>query len=147
MTLSSKAVTSILMNMMLPELPKQNKKLEAKFGIRLKKWLEQNPCSSCSIENKHTSGTSIPFSVVEEKQINYALAISGDRGTLIRVEGRAGEPDYIWARRMPAFIVIKYPKEFSMISIDNFLFEKKRSTRKSLTMQRAREISTITVKL
>lgn len=133
--------------MELPDLPKQNKKLEAKFGLRLKKWLEKNPRSSCSIENKQTTGTSIPFSCVEEKQINYALAIASDKGTLIRVEGRGGEPDYIWARSMPAYIVIKYPKEFSMIPIGTFLFEKKRSTRKSLTMQRAREISTITVKL
>lgn len=129
---------------MLPDLPRILKKREADFGILLRHWLKANPTFSTAYELKQTSGTSIPFSCLEEHQAIYLQAIKSNQGTLIRVQGVSGEPDYIYLRNCPASVVIKFPREFSIIDIDTFLMEKKRSKRKSLTVARAREISTIT---
>jgi len=52
-----------------------------------------------------------------------------------------GEPDYVWLRNEPAYISIRYPNGFVMITIGNFLFEKEKSKRKSLTWTRAKEIA------
>lgn len=122
-------------------------KREADFGILFRHWLKANPTYSQAYELKHTSDTSIPFTALEEHQVIYLQAIKSTKGVLIRVQGGGGEPDYIYLRNSPASVVIKYPREFSIIDIDTFLLEKKRSKRKSLTIQRAREISTITVPL
>lgn len=120
--------------------------LESKFGVLFRHWLKANPRFSCAFELKQTSGTSIPFSCLEEHQALYLQAIKSNKGTLIRVQGTNGEPDYIYLRNCPASIVIKYPTEFSIIDIDTFLLEKGRSKRKSLTLSRAKELSTVTVK-
>ncbi len=131
----------------MPPLPRQNKKKEADFGVFFRKWIEKNPRYSCALELKYTSGSSIPFSAVDPKQIAYGLAISGPKGVLIRVQGLNGEFDYIWCRNMPAYVVIRFPKSFHLISIETFVFAKRNSLRKSLTSARAREISTISVDL
>ncbi len=133
----------------MPDLPKQNKTKEADFGVYLKNWVEKNPLSfSCSLELKQVTETdSIPFSCVEPKQIAYAQKISSNKGCWIRVVGLDGQPDYVWLINSPAYIVIKYPKQFSFITIGTFLMEKERSKRKSLTSTRAEEISVKTVKL
>lgn len=123
------------------------KKREADFGILFRHWLKANPRHSCAFELKQTSQGSIPFSCVEEHQIEYLQAISSDQGALIRVQGSNGEPDYVYLRNAPANIVIKFPKAFHLIAIDAFLLEKKRSPRKSLTSGRASEISVVSVSL
>lgn len=123
------------------------KNYEAQFGILLRHWLKANPTFSQAYELKQTSSSSILFSCLEEHQALYLQAIKSNKGTLIRVQGTSGEPDYIYLRNSPSSVVIKFPHEFSIIDIDTFLLEKKRSKRKSLTMLRAREISTVTVKL
>lgn len=121
-------------------------KREADFGIRFRHWLRANPTFSTAFELKQTIGPSIAFSALEDHQAVYLQAIKSDKGVLVRVQGTVGEPDYIYLRNTPASVVIKFPREFSIIDIDTFLFEKKKSSRKSLTMLRAREISTVTVK-
>ena len=132
---------------MLPNLPKQIKKREADFGIRLGHWLAKNPQHSCAYELKQTTGSSIPFDALEVQQIAYLKNINSGAGALLRIPGTRGEPDYVWLRNFPASVVIRFPREFSLISIETFLLEKRRSSRKSLTVQRAREISTVTVPL
>ncbi len=129
----------------LPQLPKQIQKKEAAFGIKLKKWMTENPRYSCALEVKYTSTNSLPFAEVKEEQLIYGMAISSDKGAWIRVIGSNGEPDYIWLRNTPSYIVIKYPKFFVLIGVETFILEKKRSTRKSLTDQRAKEIAIVTV--
>lgn len=124
--------------MNLPELPKQNKQREATTGIELKHWFEKNSPATCSLEEKHTRGKdSFPFSEVKPEQVSFALRISSEKGAWIRTLGMNGEPDHIWLKNEPAFIIIKYPKGTVFITINNFIFEKEKNKRKSLTWDRA----------
>ena len=118
---------------------------EAKFALLFRHWLKANPTFSQAYELKQTAGSSIPFSALEEHQAIYLQAIKSTKGVLIRIRGESGEPDYVYLRNSPASVVIKFPKEFSIIDIDTFLLERSRSKRKSLTISRARELSTVTV--
>lgn len=90
---------------------------------------------------------SLRFDEVKEEQIDWANAITNGDGVLMRQVGGNGEPDYTYHYKEPTFIVIKFPKDMEFISIDQWLAERERSKRKSLTLQRARQISTISVKL
>ncbi len=123
------------------------KKREADFGIRFRHWLKANPRHSCFFELKQTTGLSLRFASLEEQQRDFLEAIKGDKGVLIRIQGTNGEPDYVYARKMPACVVVKFPNAFHIIDIDTWLLEEKRSKRKSLTSSRAREISNVSVKL
>lgn len=130
--------------MELPKLPQQNKTREMDFGVRLANWLAKNPISTASIEIKHTRGKNyFNYSELSDKQIAYAQVISGSQGVLIRVEGHNGEPDYIWMREEPAYIAIRYPGNTCLITINNLLYEINTRKQKSLTLQRAKEISSI----
>lgn len=122
-------------------------KREANFGLLLRHWLKANPRLSSAFELKQTTGSSISFDCFEPGQTDYLLAIKSDKGALIRVQGGSGEPDYVYLRNAPANVVIRFPREFHLIDIDTFLLEKKRSKRKSLTNERAREISIVSIKM
>lgn len=117
-------------------------KRESKSSVLLRHWFKANPQYSCSIEVKTTATDSIPFTCVEEAQLDWALAIRSDKGVLIRVQGQAGEPDYIYLRKTPSWVVIHYQKNgFVFISPDRFILERDTSKRRSLTFARACEIS------
>lgn len=123
---------------------------EADFSIRLRHYLKAHPLPiSCPIECKDTRGKeSFTYAELKEEQINNALASKSDKGNLIRVSvGTIGAPDYCYYRNGPAYIVIKYPTGFVFIDIETFVLEKESSKRKSLTWERAQEISIRTVKL
>lgn len=125
------------------------KKREADFSILFRHWIKKNPPkTTCAFELKQTQRETIPFSCVEEHQIDYCDAIKNSpKGVLIRHQGQNGEPDYLYMYRDPVFIVIKYPECFCIIALGAFMMERSTSKRKSLTMERAREISTETVYL
>ena len=120
---------------------------ESKASLLFRHWLRANPQYSCAYEIKKTSGGSIPFASLEDHQQVYLEAIRGDKGVLVRVQGSSGEPDYVYLRNCRACVVVKYPHSFEIIDIDTWVLEKSKSTRRSLTSARAREISTISVKL
>src|SRR5665213_2861278 len=105
--------------MILPSLPKQIKHQETKFSLVFRAWIKANPQYTCSIELKDTRGKgSFPFSEVKQAQIDWALAISSDKGVLIRIEPIVeGMPDYIWMRNEPAYVIIKYESSFSIICL------------------------------
>lgn len=132
--------------MTLPDLPKQNKTNEAEFGLKLKKWMKKNPMFSCSLEAKQTCTESIPFSEVTNEQLAWGMSIRSNEGIMVRVTGMSGEPDYIWCRNMPSFVVIKYPIGFVLIATPTFIMEKEKSKRKSLLWSRACEIAVKVVK-
>lgn len=133
---------------MMPPLTKLNKDEEAKFGIDLRKSLSKHSLPVTTfIELKQTETTSIPFNCITAQQIAYAKKISGDEGVLIRIIGSDGQPDYVWARNSPAYLGIKYPKGSVYISVETFVLERDSSKRKSLTWERAQDISIRTVKL
>ena len=123
------------------------RKKEANFGVLFRHWLKANPTFSQAYELKQTAIDSLPFSALEDHQALYLQAIKSKHGTLIRVQGSGGEPDYVYLRSCPASIVVKFPREFSVIDIDTWLLERSRSKRKSLTAERASAISTVTVLL
>lgn len=136
--------------MNLPDLPRVLNQHEAKFDARLSEWLYANPekFATSSMETKDTKGKNyLPFVAVESPQVNYAKRISGPKGAFIRVIGTDGQPDRIWMVNAPAWIVIRYPDFFCMISIGNWEYEKSRSKAKSLTSLRARQIATLVVEL
>lgn len=72
-------------------------------------------------ELKQTQTDSIPFSAVVDHQVTALEIVSG-------------------------MVVIKYPKGVSIIPIDIFIDEKKRSERKSLTWERAQTLNTLDFK-
>lgn len=124
-------------------------KREARSSIIFRHWLRANPQQSCSYEIKDTRGKDyLLFSELKEDQINYGLAIKNDKGVLIRVEAvQTGLPDYVYLRSVPAYIVIKYPNMFIIITIEDFVKEKQKSKRKSLTSGRAKEIASEIINL
>ncbi len=125
---------------------KNMKHQESKASILFRHWIKANPRISGSYEIKDSRGkSSISFSEITQQQLDYGLAIKSKKGVFIRVQGVNGEPDYIYLRNAPAYIVIKYPQQFSIIDIEAFILEKERSKRKSLTADRARAISITTI--
>lgn len=127
-------------------------KREALFTLKFRHWLKSyGRWPSSAFELKQTTGSSIPFDAVQEHQIEALLACKVHGGGFLYKapdDSRGVKPfDMFYMRHSGAFVVIKYPKEFSIVDVDVFLLEKKRSKRKSLTMERAREISTVTIKL
>lgn len=121
---------------------------ETDFSIKFRHWLKNNKRQSCTFELKDSRGKNyFNFSELKEEQINYALSVQSDKGTLIRLQAiTGGEPDYVYYRNSPAYIVINYPECFCIIPINNLLFEKEKSKRKSLTEERAKEIAIKVVK-
>lgn len=123
-------------------------KREAKFTLLFRHWLKANPRMSAAFELKQC-GSSLPFNAVQEHQVDALTSVHSSTGLLYKApdDSRGVKPfDLFYLRSAPAYVVVLFGnKEFSLIEIETFMLEKKRSKRKSLTMARAREISTITV--
>lgn len=124
-------------------------KREANFTLRFRHWLKANPMPSAAFELKQTTGISIPFASVQDHQIDALQAVKSATGLIHKIsdEARSYTPfDVFYLRNAPAFVVLKFPTAFHLIDIDTFLLERQRSTRKSITNSRAKEISTVSVK-
>ena len=135
--------------MNLPDLPRQLNKKEASWTTKfLKQWvLEESTLPSGPIEVKQTSSDSIPFNAVSEQQLADLIACTTKRGHWWKVAdmGRKNDFDVVFYRNSPAWLIFKYPKGFVVMSVLTYEMEMKRSARKSLTWQRAREISIIDI--
>lgn len=119
-------------------------KKEAEFSIVLRHYLKAHPLPiSCPLEVKDTRGKpSFYYAELKEEQINNALASKSDKGNLIRIaSGTIGGPDYAYYRNSPAYVVIRYPFGFVFIDNETFVLERDSSKRKSLTWERAKDIS------
>lgn len=126
------------------------KKREADFGVLFRHWLKHNPMYSGAFELKQTTKTSIPFNSIAEHQLDALQAANSKRGILYKApdDSRGIKPfDYFYLRNAPSYVVIKFPDAFHIISISNFIHEKKTSKRKSLTSERAKQISVKSVNL
>lgn len=130
----------------LPNLPERHRKPEADFGVVFRRWWEKNPRWG-EYELKDTRGKdSLPFSALSDDQIAVATLAMGRKGVLVRrAQGTVGGADYSGLVGVPYWIVIKYPRSFEVIAVSQFLYEKSKSTRKSLSSARARDISVISV--
>ncbi len=120
-------------------------KRESKFTTLFRHWLMANPMWSAAFELKQTTTDSIPFSDVKEHQIDALLAVSeGVKGLLYKApdDSRGIKPcDLLYLRNADAYVVIKYPNGFVLIDVDNFVKESKKSKRRSLTWDRAKQIA------
>ena len=96
------------------------KKREADFSILFRHWLRANPMHTCAFEMKQTTSDRFEFNKLEPHQENYLKAIKHGNGTLTRVQGINGEPDYIYMNKAPAYAVIKFPLAFLVIDIDAY---------------------------
>ena len=101
-----------------------------------------------TFELKHTRGKdALPFRSVESEQVTFGLSAGSRDGVLVRVSsGTIGASDYIGLVRFATWVVISYPRFFCVIALDGFLMERDRSSRKSLTAQRAEAIATVVVR-
>lgn len=119
---------------------------ESKASILFRHYIKKNKMYTCALEMKQTTTNSIPFSCVTQAQIDWGMAIKSKEGVMLRVQAVAeGMPDYIYLREEPAYLVVKFPDFMCVIDIETFAMERERSKRKSLTQDRARAISIITV--
>ena len=120
-------------------------KREANFTVQFRHWLMANPMYSAAFELKQTTTDSIPFSDVKEHQLEALLTVKhGKKGLLYKApdDSRSIKPfDLFYLNNTGAYVVIKYPKGFVIIDINDFIQEKEQSKRKSLTWQRAKEIA------
>lgn len=120
-------------------------KREAKFNTKFNHWLKNVYKNSGVFELKQAD-ISLPFSSVQDHQIEALQNVR--HSTFVYKIPDAGfqNPfDCFTFTKMPAYVVIKYPKFFCLISIDTFLLERSRSKRKSLTAIRAKDIAQIVI--
>jgi len=135
------------MKLMLPPLPAIKNKREANWTTNyLKEWvLEKSTIPSGPIEVKVTTTNSLPFSAVSENQLQDLHKCTTAKGFWYKHPdtGMANRFDVTFYRNSPAYIIIKYPKSFYVITVGTFILEKKNSKRKSLTALRAESIAII----
>lgn len=126
-------------------------KREANFTNLFRHWLMANPMWSAGFELKQTRTDSIPFSDVKEHQIDALTAVGeGEKGLLYKApdDSRGVKPfDLFYLRNADAYVVIKFPDFFCLIDYDVFKKEEKKSKRKSLTTDRAKQIAYQVVQL
>ena len=137
----------------LPELPKHKKQEESNFGVLIAQQYSKGKIFPYphQLELKDTYGKdSMLFKEVSDLQIIKGLKIKHDgilvRNTIASSNGTAGIPDYSWTDRRAVYIVIRYPKSWCFIDIDTFVLERDRSKKKSMTEERACELSIKVIK-
>lgn len=120
---------------------------EKDFQTRFGKWARNRYQGTAAFELKLARGPSLSFSALEEHQC-HALqgARHGQIGFKIPDLGIQNPFDFFTLKAVAAFVVVQFitterkPDEFFMIDIDAWCEEEKNSDRKSLTIERAREI-------
>jgi len=123
-------------------------KLEAKHQTKFNHWVKNVFKKTAAFELKQTKENSIPFSAVVPHQVDALLAVrEGVFNWKIPDAGYQNPFDSFCMVNERAYVVLFYPKSFELIPIQGFILERERSKRKSLTWERAREISTISVPL
>lgn len=127
------------------------KKREAQFGQVFRHWLKtKKDISSSAFELKQTTTNSLPFNAVKEHQIDALLACKSSNGLLFKIPDTSIQLlpfDMFYLKQSYAYVVIRYPKLFVVIDVDDFIAEDKESKRRSLTSERAQEIAIWTVPL
>jgi len=120
---------------------------EKDFQSEHNKWLKYNFKGSGAFELKITKGPSIAFKMLKEHQLHSLWAVKhGSLVFKIPDLGFQNPYDSFKMSGLPAFVVVLFYKgpgkkrEFVMIDVDMWAREEKKSMRKSLTEERAREI-------
>lgn len=120
-------------------------KHESKSGTRFKHWVHANAerLATSTFEMKDSRGKEyLPWKELKMKQLDYGLAIEeGKKGAFIRTQGGNGEPDYIFLKYVPAYIVIKFPSCFCMIDVLKVWENMPIGQKGSLTVEEAKRIA------
>ena len=117
-------------------------KREASFQTIFNNYLREKKMDGV-FELKQTRTDSIPFLALETHQRESLLAVE-DNGFVWKLsdaDPRQKPFDCFSIGICPAYVVIRYPECFVMIRIDEFLQEERISERKSLTLQKAKDIA------
>jgi penicillin-binding protein-related factor A (putative recombinase) len=123
-------------------------KIEAKCQTKFNHWVKNVFKKTAAFELKQTQTDSIPFSDVKPHQVDALMAVrEGVFVWKIPDSGFQNPYDSFCMVNEQAYVVIFFKKSFEMIPITGFVLERERSKRKSLTYERAKEISTISVPL
>lgn len=121
-------------------------KREANFQTTFNHWVKNVYKNTAAFELKQTQTNSLPFSSVAPHQIQALLNIKNGVFVYKIVDcGYQNPMDSFCMVNEHAYLVVKYPKFWVLIDINDFVNEVKRSDRKSLTGERAKEISTLIV--
>lgn len=118
------------------------KKREAKFQTTLNHYVRYREIHG-AFELKQTTTDSIPFDDVKEHQLRGLRAFrkAGLVWKLSDQDQRQKPFDSLHVPPMEAYVVIKFPSICVFIPIMIFLWEKKKSKRKSLTVEKAMELA------
>lgn len=94
-------------------------------------------------ELKQTRVDYFPFDSFEEQQIPSLLALqnNGFCYKMSDADTRLKPCDGMSLPPLPSYVVVKYPKAFIMISINNFIHTRDTNKRKSLTYEKALSIA------
>jgi len=101
---------------------------------------------SCATEVKLARGASISFSALEEHQ-ERALLLANTKAIYHKIGDGSGQQtpfDAFCLVGTPAYVAIvwaRYKKHLTLIPIKKWIKEKEASTRKSITFERAKELS------
>ena len=118
--------------MTLPELPKQNKKREADFGLQFRKLVEPlipTLPKFVDWELKDSRGKDrINLKEITDEQINFALRSRSAKGHLARnVVGTVGMADYTSRHDMAdTYYVIRFPQGIAVLSLDQMIEAKRK---------------------
>lgn len=118
------------------------KKREALHTPKIEKYFKATNYY-CNWEVKQTTTDSIPYSDVSEHQVNGLLAAQAEGYTWKHsdLDPRTKMFDGSTVPPLRGVVVIKYPKAFVIITINNFLYKRDQSKRKSLTYEEAKAIA------
>lgn len=118
------------------------KKREADFTTKFRHWLKVYfTGNSTAFELKQTRNDSIAFNAVKDHQIDALRAVKKTFSYKIPDDSRGVKPfDLFYMNKANGIVVIKYPKVFVLIDVDDFVAERDQSERKSLTAKRACQI-------
>lgn len=123
-------------------------KREAAFNTTFNHWLKAKWKKTGAFELKFAKGNSVPFSAVVPHQV---AALSAARNSVLVYKipdaGYQNPFDAFCLSGTEAYVVIRYPDFFCLIDINDWTNEASKSTRRSLTAERAKEISTVVVDL
>jgi len=124
------------------------KKREASFQTIFNQYLRVKKLYG-HFELKQTTGNSISFNAVKQHQVDGLM--SGSLSPFVwkySDEDQREKPfDCSCIPPIQGYVVIKYPGIFYIIRVQDFIIESRRSERKSLTSDRAKEICHIAVSL
>jgi hypothetical protein len=117
-------------------------KREANITPLIEKFLKQNKIY-CNYEVKQTTTDSIPFSNVPDHQINSLIAAQeeGISHKYSDADPRIKPCDGSNNPPLPGYIIIKYPKAFVLITVNNFIHARIANRKKSLTFEKACDIA------